>query len=134
MTDRQYYMSPDGIRMLEDVRQEKEEVPPRRRISVHGGELSVLAEMADGNIGALSVLSQMREADKFAMIKWLDLEDMNIRGSQIWVAYKDHCGENMEEFIKCINRRSPEMVATVNKEFYEHNEIAVTHGASFKHK
>ena len=35
----------------------------------------------------------------------LSLDDMNMRGSQIWVAYKDHCGQDIEKFIACIKER-----------------------------
>jgi len=70
----------------------------------------------------------------------LSLDDMNMRGSQIWVGYKGHCGEDIEKFVQCINDRDSNMVEVVNKECYHpeieydgYDEKAVTNGASFDH-
>jgi hypothetical protein len=39
---------------------------------------------------------------------------MGMRGSQIWVAYKDHCKCDIAKFRQALIDRDPAMVATVN--------------------
>jgi hypothetical protein len=56
-------------------------------------------QMSENNVGALRVLvelSKLPNMDGFGLL--LDLDDMNMRGAQIWVGYKYHCGENLEKF------------------------------------
>ncbi len=61
------------------------------------------AQMIENNFGAMTVIKKMKESegDKFVSTI-LQLDDMNIRGSQLWVGYKDYCGEDIELFIKCV--------------------------------
>ena len=57
---------------------------------------------------------------------------MNIRGSQIWVAYKDLYKENTDRFVKAIRNRDKNMVDFINQEIATiGGEKAVTGGASF---
>ena len=58
----------------------------------------------------------------------LNLDDMNIRGSQVWLGYKDHCGEDIEKFVQCAKNRDESMVEAINA---NSEEVAVRHGASF---
>lgn len=62
----------------------------------------------------------------------LDLDDMGMRGSQIWVAWKDHCKCDLEAFKKALQDRDPAMVATVNasRGHADGTPRAVTGGAS----
>ncbi|KKL93772.1 hypothetical protein LCGC14_1871420 [marine sediment metagenome] len=85
----------------------------------------VINQMSEGIIGVVVVLAALVTEGHPLLINTLD--DMNIRGSQIWVGYKDHCGENIELFIRCIQARCPDMVNTINTECLE--EQAVTEGA-----
>ncbi len=68
-------------------------------------------------------------------MKVLALDDMNLRGWQIWVAWKDHCKADMPTFLKALAERDPEMVATVNSSKGGSPETprAVTCGASYEH-
>ncbi len=66
---------------------------------------------------------------------------MNIRGSQIWVGYKDHCKQDIEAFKTAISQRDQAMVDTINSECFQpdldyegYKEKAVTSGASFTRK
>ncbi len=103
--------------------------------------LDLLVEMGEGNPGGLTVLASMIKENEDNLMCIMHLDDMNIRGSQIWVGYKDHCGENMETFIKCIRARDPEMIKPINNECYRpefandyegYYEEAVTRGASWR--
>lgn len=92
----------------------------------------VFLTMCEGNPGALSVLMKLAE-DPMGLIYILDLDDMGMRGSQIWVAYKDHCKQDIAAFKKALSDRDPAMVATVNasRGHAPGTPQAVTRGASF---
>lgn len=108
----------------------------RKKLNATGTMMDVLMEMSEGNPGAISVLAQLLEGnpmDGFTSI--LALDDMNMRGSQIWVGYKDYCGQDIDKFRAAIKSRDQMMVDTVN----EHQgtgteEQACTRGASFQHR
>lgn len=63
---------------------------------------------------------------------FLNLDDMNMRGSQIAVAYSDYAGRDVQKFIAAVNERDSLMVAAVNEKCAYTGEIAVTGGASLK--
>jgi len=89
--------------------------------------------MSEGNPGAANVLGQMMQKDPdTGLIKILHLDDMNIRGTQIWLGFKDHCGQDMERFMQAILDRDQQMVDEINSHVPgNHTEIAVTSNASF---
>ena len=105
----------------------------REAVNFSDSTQTVLVKMSEGNPGAVSVLMDLlKRDDPAALMTLLTLDDMNMRGPQIWVGYKDHCESDIEKFAACINDRDPEMVATVNANSGI-NEAAVTSGASFDH-
>ncbi|MET3485434.1 hypothetical protein [Methylobacterium sp. 1973] len=90
--------------------------------------------LIEGNPGALRVLgelSQKIEGIHFWMFV-LDLDDMNIRGSQIWVADKDVCNTDLDVLIKRVKGRDATLAEAINKVCPD-GERAVAHGASFAH-
>lgn len=94
--------------------------------------------MSEGNPGAITVLGWCLKEEgqmNFMMGTLLDLDDMNIRGSQIWIAFKDYCGENLDSFIELVKKRDPNMVDMVNqaslKGWTGTQSKAVTSGASY---
>lgn len=104
----------------------------RTSISMTGSTLDLLLTMSEGNPGAASVLTMLMKDDPFGFIAMLSLDDMNIRGCQIWVGYKDHCGQDIEAFKKAIEDRDAAMIETINRiAFPQIGERAVAHGASF---
>lgn len=94
----------------------------------------ILDKMSEGNIGALTTLAKLlKHGGELALLDILCLDDMNIRGEQIWLGYKDHCGEDIERFSACIKSRDPEMVKTINTARGGTREhLAVEGGASFE--
>lgn len=78
--------------------------------------LDFLLTMAEGNPGAVMVLVKLLEIPGGFMLV-LNLDDMNIRGTQIWVAYKAHCHESLEELKDCLMdpEKRPELVKTINE-------------------
>ncbi len=109
----------------------------REPIDLMASTGSALIQMSEGNPGAITVLMELiGRDDPSALMTILNLDDMNMRGSQIWVGYKDYCGEDIEKFAQCINDRDSDMVAVVNSECFisdeeGYGEEAVTTGASF---
>jgi hypothetical protein len=106
---------------------------PRKDIGLHDTGMDLLMTMSEGNPGALRVLSEML-TDPIGFMQVLSLDDMNIRGTQIWVGYKDYCGEDILKFRECVKTRDPGMVEAINNEGRagNHTWMAVTSGASFK--
>jgi len=104
----------------------------RDKISGSDDLQTIIVKMSEGNPGAMSVLMQMNQKKgPMAFMEMLSLDDMNIRGPQIWLGYKDHCGEDIDKFFECIKSRDREMISTINK-YPEGNEMAVSSGASFQ--
>lgn len=110
----------------------------RKKISLGGSATDMLVVMAEGNPGAIRIMTEVIEKKK-ENSEWLrtllDLDDMNMRGSQIWCAYKIGCGEDLDQFIKRVNDRDPELVKAVNDldESGRGPEVAVIGGGSFEH-
>lgn len=67
--------------------------------------------MAEGNRGAGNVLDMIVDYDPFLL---LDLDDMNMRGVQVWHAYLGYCQGNFPRFCFSVKSRSDQMVAWVN--------------------
>ena len=106
----------------------------RREINLGDTQLDVMVALAEGNPGALSVLGRMLKGEAgSSLLDAILLDDMNIRGTQIWIAFKDFAKEDFAAFVAAIRARSPEMVEAVNAEGRagNHDWLAVTDGASF---
>ena len=105
----------------------------RDRINLTDSVINIALKMAEGNLGAATVLGLLLRAgmDGFRVV--LDLDDMNIRGSQIWVAYKDYCKQDLTALKKASFDRDIEMVAKINDELcgIDFAEKAVCSGASY---
>ena len=72
------------------------------------------------------------ESDENGFFLLLGLDDMNIRGSQIWIAYKYLYNENEKEFIEAVRNRDEKMIEFINQETAAIGaEKAVTGGAFF---
>lgn len=107
----------------------------REKIRLRDTGTDLMVKMAEGNPGGLDVLMQVMKKDQMEGMRCLlDLDDMNIRGTQIWIGYKDYCGSDLDKFIKATQIRDQDMVDKINEEgrLGNHTEVAVTGGASFK--
>ena len=72
------------------------------------------------------------KSDDAGVMLLLGLDDMNIRGSQIWEAYKYLYNEDGKKFAEAIKARDEKMVQFINEEMASvGGEKAVTGGASF---
>ena len=92
--------------------------------------METFIKMGEGNPGALRVLMELNAKEPLV---FLGLDDMNIRGWQVWVGYKDYCKCDLDLFIKKIKERSLEMIDVINKEamMMKSPLTAVPGGASF---
>ncbi|MBU2249610.1 MAG: hypothetical protein KKD77_22880 [Gammaproteobacteria bacterium] len=105
----------------------------REEISLNDSVFDVVKTMSEGNPGAISVLMQiMKKDEQFGLIHILCLDDMNIRGTQIWIGYKDFSGSDIDVFIENIKTRNPEMISLINEHGRKgnHQWKAVDSGAS----
>ena len=106
----------------------------REELRLNEKLMAWMEKMAEGNLGALTVLLiAMKEkgAQKMGELI-LFMDDMNIRGSQIWIGYKDYCGCDIDKFVGCIKEKDQGMVDKIN-EFGRkgnHSWKAVPHSAS----
>lgn len=91
----------------------------------------IVMEMSEGNPGAATVMMGLLKAGPLGFMDVLTLDDMNIWGVQIWVAYKDYCGSEIEKLQAALKSRDPEMVKAINEQCPDDGP-AVTSGASYK--
>lgn len=104
----------------------------REKINLNDNIKNILIKMSEGNPGGLRVLIELLN-NKMGFIYLLGLDDMNIRGWQIWVGYKDYCKSDLNKFIEAIHNRSSKMVELINQSGMRNGspERAVIGGFSF---
>ena len=62
-------------------------------------EMSIILERSLNNSGALNVMSKLYKYN-FSYI--IMLKEIDIKGSQIWILYKDVCNQNIKLFIELL--------------------------------
>lgn len=109
----------------------------RAKLDITGGMPELVATLSEGNPGAVNVLMALLEVEGSApgLVLWLDLDDMNIRGSQIWQASK-WAGGDIAKLAVALRDRDPDMVTAINLQSKTEGmqERAVTSGASYTHE
>ena len=86
----------------------------REKINPNDSFYEMVTKLSEGNPGAMTVITQMISKNPASIVQLLSLDDMNIRGSQIWVAYKDYCGESIDLFLDAVKKRDETMIEAVN--------------------
>ena len=86
----------------------------REKINANDSFFELVTKLGEGNPGAMNVIMSMINKNPAAFLQLLSLDDMNIRGSQIWVAYKDYCGESIDLFLDAVKKRDETMIEAVN--------------------
>ena len=71
------------------------------KITVNMSTMDILMVMSEGNPGAITVLAKMLN-EPMGLFQILFLDSMDIRGSKIWMLYKDCSGENMTKFSRTL--------------------------------
>jgi hypothetical protein len=94
--------------------------------------LDILTLLGEGNPGGLTVLAQLLQAEpeKFPLVL-LTLECLNIRGSQIWVGYKDYAGQDLGRFVEAVLALEPDLIEAINRgtgypDHYPHKAVLPT--------
>ena len=77
-----------------------------------------MSKFCEGNVGCVSVVVAVAEQGHFQIQAIMNLVDMNIRGAQVWVAFKDVCQQDVGEFVDRVLKRDPELVRQVNEIMY----------------
>lgn len=96
------------------------------------GMFDVIYKMSDGLPDAIVGLTELMKSDEAGFMLLLVLDDMNIRGSQIWEAYKYLYNEDGKKFAEAVKNRDEKMVQFINEELASvGGEKAVTGGAFF---
>lgn len=74
-----------------------------------------LVTLSEGNPGAISVLSMivMQVTDAEVMPILDEIEKQELTGPKLWVAYKDHCRESVDQLVTGIMAHSPGMKNTL---------------------
>lgn len=85
--------------------------------------------MAEGNEVAGQVLVEIITKHKRGFDIILDMDDMNIRGTQIVLGVQAVCGNSIKSFVDMVEKRHPFLVDEINKHYTAHK--AVVKGASF---
>lgn len=101
----------------------------RKKIGLGMSIIDVITTMSEGNMGALNALMSLAK-DELGMIYILDLDDMGMRGAQIWIAFKDACGQDLEKFKTFCRERDQKIVDIVNQNSGPDYPRAATHGKS----
>lgn len=104
----------------------------RPKIELSDTGIDMMVKMSEGIPGAIVGMQAIIEADENGLMLLLGLDDMNMRGSQIWEAYKYLYNEDGKAFVEGIRNRSQEIVDFVNeRSAVVGGEKAVVSGASF---
>lgn len=104
----------------------------RPKVELEDTMFDVIYKISKGLPGAIVGLTQLMQADEAGFMLLLGLDDMNIRGSQIWEAYKYLYNEDGKKFAEAVKNRDEKMVQFINEELASvGGEKAVTGGASF---
>jgi hypothetical protein len=89
--------------------------------------------MAEGHPGVTAVIHLVYRYAAYPIDIIMDLDDMNMRGLQIWHAW-DICGQDIDMFILRVADRDPKLVEAVNALLPDEPERAVTYGGTDRHR
>jgi len=85
-------------------------------ITLQDTVLEAVVKMSEGNPGAATVCAQLLHRDLGeGMILLCHMDDMGMRGSAIWVGWKDYAQFDMEKFVTAIREKSVDMIAVIRR-------------------
>jgi hypothetical protein len=96
--------------------------------------MDALIRMSEGHPGCVQALVEIVKHAPDPIGILLDLDDMNMRGDQIWCGYHDVCDENVEAFIRQGLERDSRLLTAVNVLAFSDDETVVPAGASDLHR
>jgi hypothetical protein len=83
--------------------------------------VSTILEVTYGNEGALTVIGKLAQLNPEPQVFRSWLENLTIsclRGSQIWIAYKDYCNEDIGLFQSLLVKQDVHMITFAMKESF----------------
>lgn len=105
----------------------------REEIRLGMSVMDLFMVISEGNPGAMNVMARLLESDEVSgFVTLLALDDMNIRGTQLWLAYNDFCQGDLGKLHDVAEQRDYELVKFLNTEGMKGNHPykAVVRGAS----
>lgn len=82
------------------------------RITAASTVMDAIVALGEGNPGALTVMANLvTRADDGGLFTLLELDTAGIYGPDIWVLYKDECGENLDAFIEAVHDKTAAVLA-----------------------
>jgi hypothetical protein len=79
------------------------------RINLMDSTMDAVVKMVDGNPGAVTAVMQMiQHPNPKGLLLFMYLDDWQVYGSDIWVLYKDCCGQDMDNMFRlmeAVNQR-----------------------------
>ena len=103
----------------------------RVKLSATADWNEVLDTTSEVHYGSTDALLQIILRAPSPLDKIIDLDDMNMRGRQIWHAWHDDCGQDMNAFVQQVADGDPVLVDAVNALTPGEPEKAVRHSGSF---
>jgi len=84
----------------------------RKKLDTATDMQTLVSMMAEGNPGAMNVLISLLSKDH--LITLFTLDDMNIRGTQIWLAFKNYCNEDIDALVASTDKHDANMIKSIN--------------------
>ncbi|QRM29046.1 hypothetical protein [Microvirga sp. VF16] len=105
----------------------------RVRLSADASMGELITVVSEGHPDSVDILFLVFQHATFPAAVLLDLDDMNMRGKQIWLAFHQVCDGRITHFILRVTCRDVALVSTVNALTLGEHEQAVCHGGSEQH-
>jgi len=81
-----------------------------------------ICKMAQGNPGAAVACTNILRDPERGMITLLRLDELNIRGSALWCAYKDYADHDVPKLIQAVQDKAPELFKAIRVRCPEYQE------------
>lgn len=88
----------------------------RPKIELEDTMFDAIYKISEGVPGAMVGITKLMESDEAGFMLLLGLDDMNIRGSQVWEAYKYLYNEDAKKFAETVKNRDKNMVDLICRE------------------
>lgn len=80
-------------------------------------EVETIVLMSEGIPGAVTVIKQLyskypEDVDEIMS----ELDALNIRGSQIWIGFKDYSNQDLDKFKKSVLNNNKDMIKLINSQ------------------
>ena len=98
----------------------------RPAVDLNGTTLDLLVLMSEGNPGAAKVLTELAKTEPRGLAAILHLDEMNMRGAQIWAGLKEYCDGDINKLINAAIDHDPKLVAFVNDHPGTGDDVAST--------